>query len=187
MKLKKIKIVSTDDIEVIFCSIIDSCFGRVWGVYTMLALVCIFFEIYNFVKNDDFHAILCQLWNSKKLKSFPPMISRSFSAQLLIVILEGYEGYIACLSRYAFLWNLHYFEKWWLSQDFVSIMELKEIKIVSTDDIEVNFCSIIDSSFGRVWGVHSLLELVCIFVKFTLSWKMTIVTRFCVNNGTQKK
>ena len=52
-----------------------------------------FCEIYTFLKNDNCHAILCQLWNSKKLESFPPMISRSFFAQLLIVVSEGYEGY----------------------------------------------------------------------------------------------
>ena len=143
-----------------------------------------FCEIYTILKNDDCHKILCQLWNSKKLKLFPPMISRSIFAQLLIVVSEGYVGYIACLSWYAFLWNLQFFENWRLSHDFVSIMELKKIKIVSTDDIEVNFCSIIDSSFGRVWGVYSMLELVCIFVKFTLFWKLTIVTRFCANYGT---
>ena len=49
--------------------------------------------IYTFLKNDDCHAILCQFCNSKKLKSFPLMISRSFFAQLFIVVLEGYEGY----------------------------------------------------------------------------------------------
>ena len=145
-----------------------------------------FCKIYNILKNDDCHKILCQLWNSKKLKLFPPMISRSIFAQLLIVVMEGYEGYIACLSCYAFLWNLHYFEKWRLSQDFVSIMELKKIKVVSTDDIEVIFCSIIDSSFGRVRGIYSMIELVSINLKFTLFWKMKTVTRFSVNYGTQK-
>ena len=145
-----------------------------------------FCESYTFLKNDDCPTILCQIWNLKKLKSFPLMISRSIFAHLLIVVSEGYEGYIACLSWYAFLWNLHFFEKWRLSRDFVSIMELKKIKIDSIDDIEVILCSIIDSSFERVWGVYSMLELLCIFVKFTLFWKMTIVTRFCVNNGTQK-
>ena len=52
-----------------------------------------FCEIYTFLKNDDCHPILCQLWNSIKSKSFHPIISKSFSAQLLIVVSEGHEGY----------------------------------------------------------------------------------------------